>query len=116
MSKTIESHIRSGRIVPGMTFNQKVWALTARVPKGRVTTYGELARALGTKAYRAVGNAMNKNPYAPGVPCHRVVGSDGSLTGFASGLEKKRKMLASEGVTCTGDRVAVANRYTFKAR
>ncbi len=99
MSKTnLESHIRSGRIVPGMTFNQKVWAMTARVPRGRVTTYGELARALGTKAYRAVGNAMNKNPYAPGVPCHRVVGSDRSLTGFAAGLEKKRKMLANEGV------------------
>src|SRR6476660_3486049 len=84
-TKSIESHIRAGRIVPGMSFNQKVWAMTARVPKGRVTTYGDLARALGTKAYRAVGNAMNKNPYAPGVPCHRVVGSDRSLTGFAAG-------------------------------
>jgi methylated-DNA-[protein]-cysteine S-methyltransferase len=118
MSKTInmELSIRGGKIVPGMTFNQKVWALTARVPKGCVTTYGELARALGTKAYRAVGNAMNKNPYAPGVPCHRVVGSDGSLTGFASGLEKKRKMLASEGVACEGDRVLVKDRYVFKGK
>src|SRR5437660_11212534 len=98
MSKTnLESHIRAGRIVPGMTFNQKVWALTARVPKGRVTTYAELARALGTQAYRAVSNAMNKNPYAPAVPCHRVVGSDGSLTGFAAGLGKKRRMLVAEG-------------------
>src|SRR5439155_2265726 len=101
----IESHIRTGRIVPGMTFNQKVWALTARVPKGRVTTYAELARALGTRAYRAVGNAMNRNPYAPAVPCHRVVGSDGSLTGFASGLEKKRKMLSREGVEFRNGRV-----------
>jgi methylated-DNA-[protein]-cysteine S-methyltransferase len=109
MSKTItmELSIRGGKIVPGMTFNQKVWALTARVPKGRVTTYGELARALG--------NAMNKNPYAPGVPCHRVVGSDGSLTGFASGLEKKRKMLAREGVACKGDRVAMKDPYVFKS-
>ena len=99
----------------GMTFNQKVWALTSRIPAGRVTTYAILARALGTQAYRAVGNAMNKNPYAPGVPCHRVVGSDGSLTGFAAGLEKKRKMLAREGVACEGDRVVVKDRYVFKS-
>ena len=72
-----------------MTFNQKVWAMTARIPKGTVTTYAAIAKALGTKAYRAVGNALNRNPYAPGVPCHRVVGSTGALTGFAGGLERK---------------------------
>jgi methylated-DNA-[protein]-cysteine S-methyltransferase len=113
MSKTsdFESSIRAGRVLPGMSFNQKVWALTARVPKGRVTTYGELARALGTRAYRAVGNAMNKNPYAPGVPCHRVVGSDGSLTGFAAGLEKKRKMLIEEGVEVSGAKAKVGEVF-----
>jgi len=63
----MEAEIRAGRIVDGMTFSQKVWALTSRIPAGRVTTYSEIARALGTKAYRAVGNALNKNPYAPGV-------------------------------------------------
>ena len=93
-----EQDIRAGRVREGMTFNQKVWALTALVPLGRLTTYGEIARALGTTSYRAVGNALNKNPYAPGVPCHRVVGSDGSLTGFAAGLDKKRRMLAREGI------------------
>ena len=115
MSKTpnFESAIRAGRVVEGMTFNQKIWALTAQIPKGRVTTYAELARALGTKAYRAVGNAMNKNPYAPGVPCHRVVGSNGSLTGFAGGLDKKRKMLAKEGVPCRGNRVAMEQVHVF---
>jgi methylated-DNA-[protein]-cysteine S-methyltransferase len=115
MSKTsdFESSIRAGRVLPGMSFNQKVWALTARVPKGRVTTYGELARALGTKAYRAVGNAMNKNPYAPGVPCHRVVGTDGSLTGFAAGLEKKRKMLIEEGVEVSGAKAKVGELFRF---
>jgi methylated-DNA-[protein]-cysteine S-methyltransferase len=110
---SLEQQIRSGRLVPGMTFNQKVWALTARIPKGRVTTYAELARALGTKAYRAVGNAMNRNPYAPGVPCHRVVGSDGSLTGYAHGLEKKQLMLADEGVEVAQARVSVENVYRF---
>ena len=94
-----------------MSFNQKVWALCARVPKGHVTTYGEIARALNTQAYRAVGNALNKNPYAPDVPCHRVVGSDGSLTGFASGLEHKKKLLRAEGIKITGDRVQVSRVY-----
>jgi len=94
----MESEIKSGRISPKMTFNQKVWALTARIPKGKVVTYGDIAKALHCNGPRAVGNALNKNPYAPAVPCHRVVGSDGSLTGFAGGLDKKRKLLLGEGV------------------
>lgn len=108
----LESDIRAGRIVDGMSFNQKVWALTSRIPKGRVTTYGELARALGGKAYRAIGNAMNKNPYAPGVPCHRVVGGDHSLTGYAHGLKKKRQMLVDEGVPCTDRKAQVREVMT----
>jgi methylated-DNA-[protein]-cysteine S-methyltransferase len=94
----MEQEILAGKVVKGMSFNQQVWAICARVPKGRVTTYAAIARKLGTQAYRAVGNAMNKNPYAPKVPCHRVVGSDGSLTGFAAGVEKKKRMLKAEGV------------------
>src|SRR5437762_1947074 len=97
-SKEFDGKIKSGKIVQGMTFNEKVWALTARVPKGKVTTYGRIAEALGGKGYRAVGNALNRNPFAPAVPCHRVVGSNGKLTGFASGLPKKRQMLAAEGI------------------
>src|SRR4051812_2671884 len=102
-----EREIKSGRIVPGMTFNEKVWALTARIPKGKVVTYADIARALGTTGYRAVGNALNRNPYAPKVPCHRVVGSTGALTGFAGGLPKKKKLLSEEGVTFRGERVAL---------
>ena len=109
----MELSIRAGKLMPGMSFNQKIWTLTARIPKGAVTTYAELARAVGTKAYRAVGNAMNKNPYAPGVPCHRVVGSDGSLTGYAGGLEKKRERLEEEGVKCRGNRVSISQRHVF---
>ena len=100
-----ETDILAGRIVNGMSFNEKVWAVCARVPKGKVTTYAAIARKLGTQAYRAVGNAMNKNPYAPHVPCHRVVGSDGSLTGFAAGLEKKKRLLKSEGVAFRNGKV-----------
>src|SRR4051794_21271648 len=109
----MEHHIRSGRLVPGMTFNQKVWALTARIPRGKVVTYGDIAAALKTKGCRAVGNALNRNPYAPGVPCHRVVGSNGALTGFAGGLPKKRKLLRDEGVAFRGERVTLDSRFTF---
>src|SRR5215212_2671061 len=110
----VEQHIKSGRIKPGMSFNQKVWALTARIPRGEVTTYGQIAAALGAPgAARAVGNALNKNPYAPAVPCHRVVGSTGALTGFAGGLEKKRKLLAKEGVELKNGRVVLGDVYVF---
>jgi methylated-DNA-[protein]-cysteine S-methyltransferase len=96
-----------------MSFNQKVWAITARIPEGRVTTYAEIARALDSKGYRAVGNALNKNPYAPQVPCHRVVGSNGALTGFAAGLEKKTKMLVAEGIIVKNGRAQVASFHRF---
>src|SRR4051794_5024969 len=85
----LEQSIKQGKLTREMNFNQKVWALTSRIPKGMVVTYADIAKALGSKGYRAVGNAMNRNPYAPAVPCHRVVGSNGSLTGFAGGLDAK---------------------------
>jgi O-6-methylguanine DNA methyltransferase len=101
----IESAIHAGQITSQMSFNQKVWALTARIPRGQVVTYADIAKKLKTRGYRAVGNALNKNPYAPAVPCHRVVGSNGNLTGFAGGLEKKKKMLQQEGITITDGKV-----------
>jgi methylated-DNA-[protein]-cysteine S-methyltransferase len=97
--------ILAGRLAPEMTFQEKVWALCARVPAGQVVTYADIARALGGRAYRAVGQALHRNPYAPNVPCHRVVGSDGRLTGFAGGVAKKRQLLLAEGVPIRGDRV-----------
>lgn len=109
--REFERQIFAGKIVEGMTFNQKVWAACARIPRGKVATYADLARAVGSIGYRAVGNAMNKNPYAPRVPCHRVVGSDGRLTGYAGGLAKKKKLLIEEGVRMAGDeRVDLACR------
>jgi len=106
----IESAILQGRLLKEMTFNQRAWAVCARIPKGKVATYGDLAAALNSRGARAVGNAMNRNPYAPRVPCHRVVGSDGQLTGFAGGLEKKRKLLLEEGVRFRGRRVDLSCR------
>src|SRR5688572_29307347 len=107
----LESEIRAGQLRPGMTFNQRVWALTARIPAGKVVTYADLAAALGSKGYRAVGNALNRNPYAPAVPCHRVVGSDGRLTGFAGGLPKKEALLNAEGVRVSRGRADLAERH-----
>jgi len=86
-------------MVKEKSFSEKCYAILQRVPRGKVTTYGELAKAAGSpNSARAVGKAMNKNPYAPCVPCHRVVGSDGRLVGFASGLDEKTKMLEKEGI------------------
>lgn len=88
------------------TFAEKVYKLCSKVPKGKVTTYKAIAEAMGTKAYRAVGQALNKNPYAPTVPCHRVVNSQGHLHGFAHGLRKKAQMLRKEGVEIKDNRIA----------
>ncbi|MBU2561047.1 MAG: MGMT family protein [Nanoarchaeota archaeon] len=103
-----------------MDFNTRVWELCKRIPKGKVTTYGGLARALGTKAYRAVGNAMNRNPYgawtAHGekmVPCHRVVNSDGRVGGFALGTKKKIELLEKEGVEVRCGKVDI-KKYLFR--
>ncbi len=96
-----------------VAFNERCYALLRKVPTGKVTTYKALAEKLNTKAYRAVGNAMNKNPYAPEVPCHRVVGSDGSLTGFAHGLDEKARMLRAEGIKIDNGKVNL-DVYEFK--
>ena len=79
-------------------FSERCYNVLRRVPPGRVTSYAEIAKAIGTKAYRAVGQAMHRNPYAPTVPCHRVVRSDGSIGGYAWGSDKKIALLESEGV------------------
>lgn len=81
----------------GTAFQKSVWTRLATIPFGATTTYGELARALGSpKASRAVGLANGSNPLPIILPCHRVVGADGSLTGFGGGLEAKALLLAHE--------------------
>ena len=94
-------------------FNQKCYNLLKKVPKGMLITYKEIAKALNTKAYRAVGNAMNKNPYAPIVPCHRVVKSNGEVGGFASGTKKKIKLLKQEGIEIKKEKIDL-NKYLYK--
>jgi methylated-DNA-[protein]-cysteine S-methyltransferase len=81
----------------GSEFQKKVWQALREIPFGKTRSYLELANALGSsKASRAVGAANGKNPLSIVVPCHRVIGADGSLTGFAGGLEVKAKLLAIE--------------------
>lgn len=86
-------------------FQDKVYELTKKVPKGKVVTYKGIAQAIGTRAYRAVGNALNKNPYAPRVPCHRVVNSNGKIGGYAKGSKKKAALLRSEGILINGNKL-----------
>ena len=81
----------------GTPFQQAVWAQLRKIPYGEVRTYGQLAAALGKpKASCAVGSACHRNPLCIVVPCHRVIGADGSLTGYAGGIEKKRALLKLE--------------------
>ena len=83
----------------GTPFQESVWAELRRIPSGETITYGDLARRVGNpKAVRAVARACGANPLLLLVPCHRVVGADGSLTGFAAGLERKQDLLRREGV------------------
>jgi methylated-DNA-[protein]-cysteine S-methyltransferase len=80
-------------------FEMKVYALVSKIPRGKVTTYGEVARILKSSS-RAVGQALKRNPYAPKVPCHRVIHSDGRIGGY-NGIcdsKKKLKMLLNEGI------------------
>ena len=88
-----------------VSFAKKCYQLLLQVPQGRVTTYKELAKALGARAYRAVGQAMNRNPRLIEIPCHRVVCSNGEIGGYALGVEKKIELLQKEGVVVKGNRV-----------
>lgn len=97
-------------------FQQQVYNLTAQIPKGKVATYHGIARALkNSNASRAVGNALNKNPYAPKVPCHRVIKSDGQIGGFASGTRRKEIMLKKEGLKIISGKIDL-KRYGYEFR
>jgi methylated-DNA-[protein]-cysteine S-methyltransferase len=100
----------------GKPLQRKVWQQLLEIPYGKTTTYGEVAAEIDEALYdaelepykrpRVVGAAIGHNPVPVVVPCHRVIGADGSLTGFFGGLERKRLLLGSEGVRIAGDKVA----------
>ena len=86
----------------GTEFQLKVWTYLRKIPRGRVKTYSQVAKAIGKPlAVRAVANAIGKNPYAPKIPCHRVIRSDGSLGGYSGkgGIKTKRLLLKKEGIS-----------------
>lgn len=92
----------------GSTFRQEVWKLLLQIPYGKTVTYGELARQLAEKrglprmSAQAVGGAVGHNQISVLIPCHRVVGANGSLTGYAGGIQKKVKLLELEGTDVSG--------------
>ena len=86
----------------GTSFQLKVWKYLKKIPRGRVKTYTQVAKGIGKPlAVRAVANAIGKNPYAPSIPCHRVIRSDGSLGGYSGkgGIKAKKLLLKKEGIT-----------------
>ena len=80
----------------GTLFQQKVWRELLTIPYGQTTTYGAIAKRLNCRSAQAVGQAIHRNPIAIIIPCHRVIGADGSLTGYAAGLDFKRELLKLE--------------------
>lgn len=95
-------------------FQSRVLEMTSRIPRGKVTTYRELARAIGRpKAWRAVANALAGNPYPIKIPCHRVVKSSGEIGDFASGTKRKIELLAAEGVEIKKGKVNLS-KYMFE--
>lgn len=102
-------------------FQQRVYDACSMIPEGRVSTYGDLARHLGCGSARAVGQALRRNPFAPKVPCHRVVKSDRRLGGFSGHttgpeVDRKYRLLREEGVEFESpDRVAATSLFRFGA-
>jgi methylated-DNA-[protein]-cysteine S-methyltransferase len=99
-----------------LNLEQKIYKKLLEVPKGQITTYGELAKAVGLKnGQRIIGKIMNKNPYPVIVPCHRVVMSTGKIGGYAYGEHVKIKLLNDEGIQIKNDKITdLENRiYRF---
>ena len=91
-----------------ISFQEKVYKVVSKIPKGKVMTYAEIAKALGSpRAFRAVGSALNKNPNPVIVPCHRVVRSNGEIGGYRGGQKKKAILLKKEGVIIIKGRVVL---------
>ncbi len=99
-----------------MGFYERVWTKISEIPKGKVSTYALVASALNSKAYRAVGTALRKNPFAPKVPCHRVINSSGLIGNYSGsgGVKKKIKLLEKEGVEVKNNKVD--SKYLHKFR
>lgn len=95
-------------------FERDVYVAAFKIPKGKVSTYKRIAEKVGNpKAYRAVANALHKNPLSPVVPCHRVVGSDGSFGGDRKGAQWRRSMVEKEGIPIENGKVKISNEILY---
>jgi methylated-DNA-[protein]-cysteine S-methyltransferase len=97
-----------------ISFDERCYQLLKLIPQGKVTTYSEIARALNTKAWRAVGSAMARNKNLFVIPCHRVVRSDGAIGQYALGADKKASLLMEEGVEVVNGRVRNLGTFIHK--
>lgn len=98
-----------------MKLEEKVYKKLLEVPKGKVTTYGELAKAIGLKnGQRVIGKIMNKNPYPVIIPCHRVIKSDGKIGGYAWGEKVKAKMLSNEGIKIENGKILDVEKSIYR--
>lgn len=95
-------------------FYESCYEILKQVPQGKVTTYCEIAKALNSKAWRAVGSAMANNKQLIGIPCHRVVRSDGSIGQYALGADKKSALLQQEGIAVANGKVKDLARYMYR--
>jgi len=95
-------------------FYQRCYALLEQIPKGKVSTYAEIARALNSKAYRAVGSAMANNDQIIIRPCHRVICSDGRIGGYALGTDKKIELLLQEGIDIVDGKVHDLEKFMYQ--
>jgi methylated-DNA-[protein]-cysteine S-methyltransferase len=93
---------------------QNCYDLLKKIPKGKVTTYKIIADKLGTKAYRGIGQIIGANPDAPRVPCHRVVKSNGDLSGYAFGVDKKIALLKQEGIEIENGKIKNFSDVIYK--
>ncbi len=97
-----------------MKFNEKVWGLLKRIPKGKVSTYKIIARSLGSKGYRAVGSACNRNHCLIKVPCHRVVNSNGNVGNYSKGVKRKISLLEREGIEIERNRIMNFEKVLYR--
>ena len=118
-SSRASAHIWLAKIdsAPATPFARRVWKAMLKIPRGKVASYQTIAKMAGSsRAARAVGNACNQNPFAPDVPCHRVVSSSGKLGGYAHGSAKKIALLKSEGILVRENNIVDFENVVFKSK
>ncbi len=97
-----------------MDFKTKVYSVVSKIPRGKVMTYKQLGRKINSKAYRAIGNALNSNTDFENIPCHRVVKTNGFTGGYVKGEIEKEKLLRKEGITIKNGKITSFKDHNLK--